>query len=244
MERTLRDILEWVVLGLLVVVGVLLALWVGGWVFTFLGKSPPGPLRAHLDPSHLRHSHPHRGRHRLRGGLLLAEALLQRLLGLFRQGNACREAFGERGPAPRFPLAGKAPGPPPGVGPRAYPFRLWRQKGPLLHLSAKLRCNWPFLRFENQSPLARPPFGPYFDLVQRCGVCYTPPNPDLRVGTLKASSSLGDGQYAFSPSHRPSLLRAVHRHNPRKPPLFAPCIFQTSSFSQTPLWQRRPERRS
>ncbi|SDE63126.1 hypothetical protein SAMN04488243_105103 [Thermus arciformis] len=38
MERTLRDLLEWVVLGLLVVVGVLLALWVGGWVFTFLGK--------------------------------------------------------------------------------------------------------------------------------------------------------------------------------------------------------------
>jgi hypothetical protein len=38
MERTLRDILEWVVLGLLVVVGVLLALWVGGWVFTFLGR--------------------------------------------------------------------------------------------------------------------------------------------------------------------------------------------------------------
>ncbi|GAA5337358.1 hypothetical protein [Thermus antranikianii] len=38
MERSLRDILEWVVLGLLVVVGVLLALWVGGWVFTFLGR--------------------------------------------------------------------------------------------------------------------------------------------------------------------------------------------------------------
>lgn len=38
MERSLRDILEWVVLGLLVVVGVLLALWAGGWVFTFLGK--------------------------------------------------------------------------------------------------------------------------------------------------------------------------------------------------------------
>lgn len=34
----MRDILEWVVLGLLVVVGVLLALWVGGWVFTFLGR--------------------------------------------------------------------------------------------------------------------------------------------------------------------------------------------------------------
>ncbi len=38
MERSLRDILEWVVLGLLVVVGVLLVLWVGGWVFTFLGR--------------------------------------------------------------------------------------------------------------------------------------------------------------------------------------------------------------
>ncbi|WP_135256080.1 hypothetical protein [Thermus caldilimi] len=38
MERNLRDLLEWVVLGLLVVVGVLLALWVGGWVFTFLGR--------------------------------------------------------------------------------------------------------------------------------------------------------------------------------------------------------------
>jgi len=38
MERSLRDILEWVVLGFLVVVGVLLALWVGGWVFTFLGR--------------------------------------------------------------------------------------------------------------------------------------------------------------------------------------------------------------
>ncbi len=34
----MRDILEWVVLGLLVVVGVLLILWVGGWVFTFLGR--------------------------------------------------------------------------------------------------------------------------------------------------------------------------------------------------------------
>lgn len=38
MERSLRDILEWVVLGLLVVVGLLLVLWVGGWVFTFLGR--------------------------------------------------------------------------------------------------------------------------------------------------------------------------------------------------------------
>ena len=38
MERTLRDILELVVLGLLVVVGVLLAFWLGGGIFTFLGK--------------------------------------------------------------------------------------------------------------------------------------------------------------------------------------------------------------
>jgi len=38
MERSWRYILEWVVVGLLVVVGVLLALWVGGWVFTFLGR--------------------------------------------------------------------------------------------------------------------------------------------------------------------------------------------------------------
>jgi len=38
MERTLRDILEWVVLGLLVVVGALLAFWLGGWIFTFLGR--------------------------------------------------------------------------------------------------------------------------------------------------------------------------------------------------------------
>ena len=38
MERTLRDILEWVVLGLLVVVGVLLAFWLWGWIFTFLGN--------------------------------------------------------------------------------------------------------------------------------------------------------------------------------------------------------------
>lgn len=37
-DRTLQDILEWLVLGLLVAVGLLLALWLGGWVFTFLGK--------------------------------------------------------------------------------------------------------------------------------------------------------------------------------------------------------------
>ena len=38
MERTLRDILEGVVLGLLGLGGVLLACWLGGWIFTFLGK--------------------------------------------------------------------------------------------------------------------------------------------------------------------------------------------------------------
>lgn len=37
-DRTLQDILEWLGLGLLVAVGLLLALWLGGWVFTFLGK--------------------------------------------------------------------------------------------------------------------------------------------------------------------------------------------------------------
>ncbi len=37
-DRTLQDILEWLVLGLLIAVGLLLALWLGGWVFTFLGK--------------------------------------------------------------------------------------------------------------------------------------------------------------------------------------------------------------
>ncbi|KGQ23103.1 hypothetical protein [Thermus filiformis] len=37
-DRTLQDLLEWLVLGLLIAVGLLLALWLGGWVFTFLGK--------------------------------------------------------------------------------------------------------------------------------------------------------------------------------------------------------------
>lgn len=37
-DRALQDTLEWLVLGLLVAVGLLLALWLGGWVFTFLGK--------------------------------------------------------------------------------------------------------------------------------------------------------------------------------------------------------------
>jgi hypothetical protein len=139
-----------------------------------------------------------------------------------------------RGAGPRSPLSlgRESLGPTSWGRPKGVSLPPLAAEGPLLHLSAKLRCNWPFLRFENQSPLARPPFGPYFDLVQRCGVCYTPPNPDLRVGTLKASSSLGDGQYAFSPSHRPSLLCAFIGTNPRKSPLFALCIFQASSFSQ------------
>jgi hypothetical protein len=37
-DRTLQDLLEWLVLGLLIAVGLLLALWLGGWVFTFLGR--------------------------------------------------------------------------------------------------------------------------------------------------------------------------------------------------------------
>ncbi len=36
-DRSLQDILEWVVLGLLIAVAVLVVLWVGGWLFTFLG---------------------------------------------------------------------------------------------------------------------------------------------------------------------------------------------------------------
>ncbi len=38
MERTLRDAFEWVILGLLAVVGALLLFWLGGWVFTLLGR--------------------------------------------------------------------------------------------------------------------------------------------------------------------------------------------------------------
>ena len=35
---TLEDLLEWIVIGLLIVVGVLVALWLTGWVMVFLGK--------------------------------------------------------------------------------------------------------------------------------------------------------------------------------------------------------------
>ncbi|HGY09362.1 MAG TPA: hypothetical protein ENK37_04815 [Oceanithermus profundus] len=39
MDRyTFEDLLEWVVIGLLIVVGVLVALWLGGWLMVFLGK--------------------------------------------------------------------------------------------------------------------------------------------------------------------------------------------------------------
>ncbi len=36
-ERSLQDILEWVVLGLLAAVGVLAVMWIGGILFTALG---------------------------------------------------------------------------------------------------------------------------------------------------------------------------------------------------------------
>jgi uncharacterized membrane protein len=36
-DRSFQDILEWVVLGLLIAVAALVVLWVGGWLFTFLG---------------------------------------------------------------------------------------------------------------------------------------------------------------------------------------------------------------
>lgn len=35
---TLEDVLEWIVIGLLVAVGVLVALWLAGWVMVLLGK--------------------------------------------------------------------------------------------------------------------------------------------------------------------------------------------------------------
>ena len=37
-ERLLQDMLEWVVLGLLIAVAALVVLWLGGRVFTLLGK--------------------------------------------------------------------------------------------------------------------------------------------------------------------------------------------------------------
>ncbi len=37
-DYTLEEILEWVVLGLLVAVLALVAFWLGGWLFVFLGK--------------------------------------------------------------------------------------------------------------------------------------------------------------------------------------------------------------
>ncbi len=37
-QYTLEDIMEWVVIGLLITVGVLVALWLGGWLMVFLGK--------------------------------------------------------------------------------------------------------------------------------------------------------------------------------------------------------------
>ncbi|WP_457631789.1 hypothetical protein [Oceanithermus sp.] len=37
-QYTLEEIMEWVVIGLLATVGVLVALWLGGWLMVFLGK--------------------------------------------------------------------------------------------------------------------------------------------------------------------------------------------------------------
>jgi len=53
------------------------------------------------------------------------------------------------------------------------------------------------LNFKKQSSVQEPFLHRNFDLAQRCGVCYTPPNPDLRVGILKASFSLAEGEYAL-----------------------------------------------
>jgi len=35
---TLEDVLEWIVIGLLIAVGTLVALWLAGWIMVFLGK--------------------------------------------------------------------------------------------------------------------------------------------------------------------------------------------------------------
>jgi len=37
-EYTLEDLAEWLVVALLATVGVLIALWLGGWLMVFLGK--------------------------------------------------------------------------------------------------------------------------------------------------------------------------------------------------------------
>jgi len=53
------------------------------------------------------------------------------------------------------------------------------------------------LRFFKQSSLWEAFLRRYFNLVQRCGVCYTLANPDLRAGILKAGFSLAEGEYAL-----------------------------------------------
>jgi len=37
-QYTLEEIVEWVVIGLLITVGVLVTLWLGGWLMVFLGR--------------------------------------------------------------------------------------------------------------------------------------------------------------------------------------------------------------
>jgi len=37
-QYTLEEFMEWVVIGLLITVGVLVALWLGGWLMVFLGQ--------------------------------------------------------------------------------------------------------------------------------------------------------------------------------------------------------------
>ena len=53
-------------------------------------------------------------------------------------------------------------------------------------------------------------------------------------GNLESLFSLGEGQYALLPSHRSFFLWLRDELNPQKRPLYGLCIFQVSSFSQTP----------
>ncbi len=69
------------------------------------------------------------------------------------------------------------------------------------------------------------------------------PKPGFRRGILTTQSRPAR-KYAHSNSHRTFLCGLSMDPNLAKSPLFALCIFQASSFSQTPLQHARPGRGS
>jgi hypothetical protein len=69
------------------------------------------------------------------------------------------------------------------------------------------------------------------------------PKPGFRRGILTTQSRPAR-EYAHSDSHRTFLCGLSMGLNLAKSPLFALCIFQPSSFSQTPLQHARPGRGS